>query len=71
LEADNERARKHARIDLKYVQNLLISCAFWGHAAHGIKQKAISVYFIPTIYVDCEWERWQQKQKQKSCAFYT
>jgi hypothetical protein len=23
--------------------------------------KAISVWFIPTIYVDCESERWQQK----------
>jgi hypothetical protein len=33
-----------------------------GHAAPGIKQKAISVWFIPTNYVDCESERFQQKR---------
>jgi hypothetical protein len=32
-----------------------------GHAAPGIKQKAISVWLIPIKYVDCESERWQQK----------
>jgi hypothetical protein len=48
---------------------LAIKCHTWlqnsipsrGQAAPGIKQKAISVWFTPTNYVDCESERWQQK----------
>jgi hypothetical protein len=32
-----------------------------GHDAPGIKKKAISGWLIPTIYVDCESERWQQR----------
>jgi hypothetical protein len=35
-----------------------------GHAAPGIKQKAISVWLIPTKYVYCESERWQQKKNK-------
>jgi hypothetical protein len=41
-----------------------------GHAAPGIKQKAISVWLIPTKYVDCESERWQQKIKNKKNLYY-
>jgi hypothetical protein len=36
-----------------------------GHAAPGIKQKAISVWLIPNKYVDCESERWQRKKNKK------
>jgi hypothetical protein len=34
-----------------------------GHAAPGIKKKNISGWFIPTIYVACESESWQQKRE--------
>jgi hypothetical protein len=37
-----------------------------GHAPPGIRQKATSVWSIPTIYVDCESERWQEKEKKRA-----
>jgi hypothetical protein len=40
--------------------NVKLHAVVRGHAAPGIKQKAISVWLIPTKYVDCESERWQK-----------
>jgi hypothetical protein len=41
-------------------------------ACEPMRQTATSVWFTPTIYVDCESERWQpqqQQQQQKELAW--